>query len=94
MRKLWRFNVMNNDGVISHKELNEIIERALLPVCPPPLPPSDILQVVDNYAYVFPIDPEKPVRIVFEGEHMEEEEIINALYKKLKEKVNENNKSD
>lgn len=85
---------INDGGVISRKELNEIIERALLPVCPPTLPPSDILQVVDNYAYVFPVDPERPVKIVFEGEHMEEEEIINALYEKLKEISNENSKSD
>ena len=85
---------MNDGGFVSHKELNEIIERALLPVCPPALPPSDILQVVDNYAYVFPVDPEKPVRIVFEGEPMEEEEIINALYEKLKEICNEYSKSN
>jgi hypothetical protein len=87
---------MNDGGVISHKELNEIIERALLPVCPPTLPPSDILKIADDYAYayVFPVDPERPVKIVFEGEHMEEEEIINALYEKLKEINNENSKSD
>lgn len=84
----------NDGGVISQEKLNELIERASLPVCPPTLPPSDILQVVDDYAYVFPVDPEKPVKIVFEGEHMEEEEIINALYEKLKEIYNENSKSD
>jgi len=85
---------LNDGGVITQEKLNELIERALLPVCPPALPPSDILKVVDNYAYVFPVDPEKPVKIVFEGEHMEEEEIINALYEKLKEICNENSKSD
>lgn len=87
---------INDGGVISQEKLNELIERALLPVCPPTLPPSDILQIAEDcaYAYVFPIDPEKPVKIVFEGEHMEEEEIINALYEKLKEISNENSKSD
>lgn len=83
---------MNDGGVISQEKLNELIKRAS--VYPPILPPSDILQVADNYAYVFPIDPEKPVKIVFEGEHMEEEKIINALYEKLKEICNENSKSD
>lgn len=91
---LRNINEMNNGGVISQEKLNELIERTLLPVCPPTLPPSDIFKIAENYAYVFPVDPEKPVKIVFEGEHMEEEEIINALYEKLKEISNENSESD
>lgn len=84
---------MNNNEAINQKELNELIERVLLPGYPPALPPSDIFKVVDNYAYVFPVDPDKPVRIVFEDEPTEEG-IINGLYEKLKEICNENRESD
>lgn len=92
---------MNDGGFISKEKLQELADKArsgyiltekelnaLSPILHPYIEESF------PYAYVFPVDPEKPVKIVFEGEPMKEEEIVNALYEKLKEICNENSKSD
>lgn len=43
-----------------------------------------------NIAYIFPIEEDKPVKMVFEGETISiDDESLQLFYKKIKENINE-----
>lgn len=78
------------DNILSQEQINELKEIfKKYSNLPDDIELKCLTNQSSDVAYIFPVEEDKPVKVVFEGESISTDESLQLFYKKIKENTNE-----